>query len=493
VYEEPGPALAANFDSLNEALLEEDFYTDEYGEFLSGYAPIFNSEGESVGVLGVDITANTIRQRETAYLFRLIGLYLLALPLLVFFGVLAADYLAKPIVGLRDMANRIKDGDFSTRITNIPNTRELAELAVDLNLTADNLDGLITDLEKRVADRTEGLTKRTEQLRTAAYIARQTADIQDLYSILETVVNLITDRFGFYHAGIFLMNESANEVVLQAASSEGGKRMLLRGHSLVVGSQGIVGYVASQKRTRIALDVGVDAVFFNNPDLPMTRSEVALPLLIRNRVLGVLDIQSDQPQAFHEEDLDVLQTLADQVAVAIDNARLLGEAQAALMQLETVSAIRTREAWAQRLEYQSRGYTYTPLGLRAETSSSEETKNRITTSITLRGQKIGSLSLAKSENEEWNKLDQNLITEVAYQIGLAVDNLRLLEDAQQRARQEQIIGELSTRFSQSLDIDTLLQTAARELGQLPDVDEVSVFIGEMPSTTTRQQTKRTTG
>ncbi len=350
------------------------------------------------------------------------------------------------------------------------------------------------DLEQRVQERTAGLTKKTDQLRAASYIARQTSEAEDLTALLDIVVNLVTDQFGFYHAGIFLLNETGEEAILQTASSEGGKRMVERGHALTVGSQGIVGYVAAQKKVRIALDVGSDAVFFNNPDLPMTRSEVALPLLVRNKVLGVLDIQSDQPQAFRMEDVDVLQTLADQVAVAIENARLLGESQAAIMQLEAVSTIRMKDAWSRKLQEQKHAFTYTPLGVRVENSSNLSDEGGIKTAISLRGQEIGSIALARKDNVEWNKTDEDLIHEVAYQVGLAVDNLRLLEDAQQRAKQEQTIGELATRFSQSLDIDSLLQTAAREFGQLPDVSEVSVFIGQLPEQAPqKRRTKRTTG
>jgi hypothetical protein len=123
-------------------------------------------------------------------------------------------------------------------------------------------------LEERVEERTAGLTRKTEQLRATSYIARKTAEVQDLATLLDTVAQLVTDQFGFYHTGIFLINESGNQVVLQAASSEGGQRMVERGHSLTIGMQGIVGYVAAQKKPRIALDVGTDAVFFNNPDLP---------------------------------------------------------------------------------------------------------------------------------------------------------------------------------------------------------------------------------
>lgn len=357
--------------------------------------------------------------------------------------------------------------------------------------TLDTLREERSTLEVRVEERTSGLARKTEQLRATSYIARKTAEVQDLATLLDTVARLVTDQFGFYHTGVFLINENGNQVVLQAASSAGGRRMVERGHALTIGMQGIVGYVAAQKKPRIALDVGTDAVFFNNPDLPLTRSEVALPLLIRNKVLGVLDIQSDRPQAFSMDDIDVLQTLSDQIAIAIENARLLDETQAAIIQLEALTSIRTQEAWTQKLRERRRAFTYTPLGLRAE-KISQNNSNAMNAPIILRGQKIGTISIARKGEGKWSKLDEGLLEEVASQVGLAVDNIRLLEEATHRARQEQAVGKLAAQFSQSLDLDTLLQTAARELGQLPDVSEVSVFIGQEDeqSSPSKQQTKR---
>ena len=344
-------------------------------------------------------------------------------------------------------------------------------------------------LEIHVEERTALLTRKAAQLRSASYIARQTAELQDLDAILNNLVNLVTDQFGYYHTGIFLINEAGNEAVLQATSSEGGRRMMEKGHSLAIGTQGIVGFVAAQKKSRIALDVGADAVFFNNPYLPMTRSEVAIPMLIRNRVLGVLDIQSDKPQAFTLEDIDVLETLADQVAIAIENARLLDESRAAIMQLEAVTTLRTREAWTQKIQEKEQVYTYTPLGLRSGKSIQKE-EGGTSVPISLRGQKIGSISIVRKGNAALNKVDEDFMTEVAIQVGLAIENIRLLEEATQRAKQEQTVGELAARFSQSLDIDSLLQTAARELGQIADVSEVSVFINQADETL-RAATPRT--
>lgn len=332
-------------------------------------------------------------------------------------------------------------------------------------------------LEQRVEERTAGLIRKTELLRATSYIARRAAEAQDLPSLLNTVTDLVTDQFGFYHTGLFLLNETGNQLVLQAASSDGGKQLLEKGHSISIGSQGVVASVAVQKKARIALDTGADAVLLNDPDLPLTRARIALPLLVRNKLLGVLDIHSDVPQAFSTDDLDVLQTLADQIAVAIENTRLLNETQAAITQLETLTSVRTHEGWKQKLHERGRVYTYTPLGLRAEKAAQTNDKS-VRIPILLRGQKIGSISITRKGEGKWSKLDEGLLEEVASQVGLAVDNIRLLEEATYRARQEQTVGQLAAHFSQSLDLDTLLQTAARELGQLPDIAEVSVFVGQ---------------
>ncbi|MEW6084294.1 MAG: GAF domain-containing protein [Chloroflexota bacterium] len=494
-YQDPSQTLVDNFDTMTETIVEPEIYTDEFGSFLSAYTPIFTSDGQRAGVLGVDISADTILAQEQAFQTRLIVIDLIALALIVLVGFVVSDYLAKPIIRLRDAANRISKGELTHRITEIPETRELAELAIDFNAMSSSLNDLITDLEHRVVERTEDLTRKTDQLRAASYIARQTAEVQDLRQLLDTVVHLVTDQFGYYHTGIFLINEAGDYVTLVSASSEGGKRMVEKGHTLRVGTQGIVGFVAAQKKPRIALDVGTDAVFFNNPDLPFTRSEIALPLLVRERLLGVLDIQSEKPGAFTVQDIDVLATLADQVSVALEKAQLLEASQAAFAQLEALTAVRTREAWIQKLKDRERVVSYTPLGLRAEKFPSSET-NALTVPISLRGQQIGTISIARKGNTAWSKQDEEMIREVAIQTGLAVDNIRLLEEATQRAKQEQTVGELAFRFSQALDMDSLLQTAARELGQLPGIDETSIYLGqpdEQIPTNGRNKTTRRNG
>jgi GAF domain-containing protein len=169
--------------------------------------------------------------------------------------------------------------------------------------------------------------RRATQLATAAAVARDATAILDVDHLLDETMDLISKQFGFYHAGVFLLDERDEYAVLQAASSEGGRRMLERGHKLRVGEIGIVGYVASTGEPRVALDVGEDTAHFAHPDLPNTRSEMALPLKVQDRVIGVLDVQSTQEAAFSEDDVAVLQTMADQLATAIANARLFEQVQ----------------------------------------------------------------------------------------------------------------------------------------------------------------------
>ncbi len=200
---------------------------------------------------------------------------------------------------------------------------EIGTLAYTFNTMTARLRDLITSLEERVAERTHDLERRANQLQAAAEIAKDAADISDVDRLLDQAVRLISHRFGYYHAGVFLLDELGEQAVLRAASSEGGKSLLEKGHKLPVGKVGIVGYVTGTGKPRISVEVGEDLVHYANPYLPITRSEMALPLMVGNKVIGALDVQSVEPNAFEEADIVVLQTMADQLAIAIENARLL--------------------------------------------------------------------------------------------------------------------------------------------------------------------------
>jgi putative methionine-R-sulfoxide reductase with GAF domain len=205
-----------------------------------------------------------------------------------------------------------------------------------------------TELEQ--ANRTLTMTlhnsqKRVELLQASARVSHAVSQIRDVNTLLSQVTQLISQHFGFYHAGIFLVDESGDYAVLRATNSDGGQRMLARQHRLAVGAQGGVGFVTGTGQSRIASDVGSDATFFDNPDLPETRSEMTLPLRVGDRIIGALDVQSTEPAAFGQEDVALLSILADQVAIAIENAQLFEQAQQALSEAQGAYRSYLRQEW----------------------------------------------------------------------------------------------------------------------------------------------------
>ena len=340
-----------------------------------------------------------------------------------------------------------------------------------------------SQLESRVTERTKDLNRKARQLQATASIARQAATIQDLKTLLDKVTHLISDSFSFYHTGIFLIDQNEEFAVLQAASSEGGQQMLARGHRLRIGTQGIVGYAARQNKSYISLDVGEDAVFFDNPDLPFTHSEIALPMIVREKVIGVLDIQSIESQAFTQDDIEIMQTLSDQIALAIENARLFTDSQTTIQQLEAVTAKSTRKTWHEYLQQGKAGYIYTPLGISPLDQSQKATPattsidnaRQLNIPIKLRGQKIGTIKLVRRGDETaWTDKEKNVTGEIAEQVGLALENTRLLEETRKRAQREQLIGEIASRMHETLDLDTILKTTAQELQQALNLKEAEI-------------------
>ncbi len=427
--------------------------------------------------------------RPTYITMLIVGVVALSAVLVAFlFSLALTRDIATPLATLTDTAVQIAQGDLN-RVVEVERRDEIGILANAFNEMTGRLRELIVGLEDRVAERTRDLERRSVQLEAAAQVAREAAGIRDVDRLLEETVRLISERFGFYHAGIFIVDEAREYAVLKAASSEGGRRMLARGHRLKVGEVGIVGYVAGFGEPRIALDVGEDAVFFDNPDLPLTRSEMAVPLKVHGEVIGVLDVQSTEPAAFTDEDVAVLETLADQVALAIESTHLLEEAQRTTRELEAIYGERLRASWAERAARQVAAFRYTPLGVEPVAGSTapvpapgsspvvEEGEDgyRLIAPIQLRGETLGTLVLRRDPDAEpWSAEEVTLVAETCVQIGLALENARLLEETQRRAARERIIADITARVRSSMDLETILRTAARELGVVLGTDRATI-------------------
>lgn len=239
-----------------------------------------------------------------------------------------ARQISGPILSMAETSTTMAAGDLGQTGTLQPTMRrqdEIGVLARSFDGMATQLRTLIDELEQRVADRTRDLERQAVQLATAADVGRAAASILDLDSLLFRVVDLVRERFDLYYAGLFLIDDAGDFAVLEAGTGEAGRVMLAAGHRLAVGGRSMVGRACSERAARVALDVGAEPVRFDNPLLPYTRSEMALPLGVGDRVLGALDVQSTQADAFSQADIDVLQLVADQVAVAVDNARKFSE------------------------------------------------------------------------------------------------------------------------------------------------------------------------
>jgi GAF domain-containing protein len=261
---------------------------------------------------------------------------------------------------------------------------------------------------------------------------------------------------------------------------------------------GVVGFVAQTGQPRIALDVGADAIFFNNPDLPTTRSEVALPLKSRGQAFGVLDVQSTEAGAFSNEDLQVLTALANQVSIAFENTRLLTETRAALAQVQEVYDEFTRAEWSRTAaKAEQAGFRYqagriemiektlnSPEVVSAvetgavatnQTNGSKEKRPTVAVPVKLRGEVIGVLHIESNDpSKPWQPDDISLVEAVAERAAFAMENARLFQDARQRASKERLISEATTRISGALSIENILQTTAQELERVLGGAEVLI-------------------
>jgi len=341
------------------------------------------------------------------------------------------------------------------------------------------------------------IDKRANQLQAITSLSESVAQLQSLNELFPTVTKLISELFGFYHVGIFLIDEENVFAVLQATNSEGGYKMLERGHRLKIGT-GVVGFSVLSGQPRIALDVGDDAVFFDNPDLPNTRSEAALPLKTRGKTIGVLDVQSTESNAFSTDDLQVLNTLANQVAIAIENIRLLTETRTALAQVQQVYDEFTRTEWSRTIaSAEQPGFRYnagrieivdkqiespeitsvveTGRAIKIQTGDNEKKRSSVVVPVKFRGEVIGIIQVESNEiSKEWLDDEVSLVEAVAERAAFAMENARLFQDARRRAAKEQLISQATSKISSALDIENILLTTAEELESVLGGSEVLI-------------------
>jgi GAF domain-containing protein/HAMP domain-containing protein len=404
----------------------------------------------------------------------------LGVGILAIVAVFVQHGISRPIGKLVSAVEGVASGDYGRR-AQVATGDEIGHLATGFNHMAAQLQETLEGLEQREA----ALQRRSLQMQASAEVGRAATSILETDRLIQHVVNLIQERFGLYYVGLFLVDETGEWAELRAGTGEAGRAMLTRGHRIKTG-EGMIGWCIDHAEARIAEEVGEDAVRVATPELPNTRSEAALALRSRGKVLGAVTIQSDRPGAFDEQSIAVLQALADQVAVAIDNASLFAESQAALEAERRAYGELSRRAWSDLLQARSiTGYQYgvehgrvTQLSRDKQRLESAEGLPEVELPIQVHGVVIGTIVAHKpADVGEWQQDEVTMLEEMASQLGIAMESARLYQDTQRRAARERLVGDIADRLQRAPDMEMLLQIAAQELNQALKGSRAYVHLG----------------
>ncbi len=324
---------------------------------------------------------------------------------------------------------------------------------------------VLGELEKERSNLEERVNERTIQLKAVNEVGRTVSAILNPDELMSRVVNLITDQFGYYYTAIFLLDEKGEWAELQSATGEAGRVLKENKHRLRVNGNSMVGAAISTQQARISLDVEARPARFENPLLPYTRSEIALPLTIGDRTVGALDVQSTQETAFGPQEIETLQGMANQVAVAFENARLFASAEKSLTEIQAIQRQYVLNSWKPLSNRNDMQYS---VGDDEGLVNAQE----LQVPLTLRDEIIGAINL--TGDIEWTPEQRGLVEAVATQAALALENARLVEESQSSAASEHLLAEITGKVWSSTTIDGILQTAIRELGQALDASEATI-------------------
>ncbi len=458
--------------------------TDTPSEFIGYYTPLRDTP--------FALVVQTPTQNAYAYAFSYFTVrgFVVAIGLAVLISVLVVTFnnlIVPPLNRLRRATQAMRDGDFNVEVTDVQRGDEIGALAVSFVTMREQVRGLIDDLEERVE-------KRSRDIAATQEISRFAVSQRDLGLLLNRVVDLIVERFpNIYHAQIFLIDSASEWAVLRSSTGEPGQQLLSRGHRLGVGSVSVIGQVTQQGRLVVARDTAASQVHRRNEFLPDTRAELAIPLRIGDEVIGALDVQSRLRDAFAEDEVAILSTMADQIAVAIQNARLYEESTRRVAEIEDINRKATLRAWQDYMRDQRTHVLIEEAGVATDIDMSPLRQQAMLTGevalgqttvrntvpiavpIRLRGQTLGSVEWevpAASFGED--RLE--LAKELANRLALSLDNARLFQESQRATERERLVNNIAAKLTTQNNINDILQTAVREVGQALRAPQVSISL-----------------
>lgn len=382
---------------------------------------------------------------------------LLAFMLGAGFSYYVSRSVSEPIKELIGTFNKIERGDISQR-ARVSATDELGIVTVQFNRMVSRLEVLQTTLEQQVLERTKQLTATNE-------VGRAAASSLDPDELIERVANLFPEQFGYYYAAIYLVDPSEKWAELKYATGEAGKVLKQNRHRLEINGRSMVGGAVHEKSPRIAQVASQEKQRYENPLLPYTRSEIALPLIAGERVLGALNVQSMKEADFGPQVIETMQNMASQVAIALENARLFQEAQQIINEMRAVQQQYLREGW--------KGFTSENENLEYLVGDEvSEDSERLEIPINLRDQILGQITL--EGRNDWTPEQQSLVDAVAKQAAVALENARLVHESRQVAVRERMLAEINSRIWTATTIDGVLQTVVKELGRRLDASHATI-------------------
>ncbi len=359
------------------------------------------------------------------------------------------------------------------------------------------LTRILEQERQRLSDREQLLRRRVRQIRAASEIVNALGAISDPQELMNQVVEQIQRHFGLYYVGIFLVDENFEFAVLRAGSGKAGERMVAEGYRLPLGGTSMVAWAVTHQEPRVALNVQQDPTHYENPYLPYTRSELALPLVARGEVLGAMTIQSDKPNAFDEEDIRTLQTLANSIALALSNVLMVQRLQGQLREIEALQQRLLGQTWGELQEglvIRREAPRLSPLGPEASSEDDEEART-LTLPIRLYQQQIGEVRIVAEH--PWAEGEAELVEGI---VALLTNHLmvaRLLDEVQQYARREEVQNELSSRFASALDFELLVRSALEGLSEAFQVQEawlqLEIFGEDAPQAVDADEPKQSGG
>ena len=428
-------------------------------------APVYVN-GQHWGGVRIGVQLGQNQERVQAATLRAVVTSFILLAIVVVFAWLVGNYITNPIERLTKASQDAASGNLETRI-DIPGRDEITTLANAFNLMTAQLRETFGTLEQRVADR-------TRNLELAAEVGHTVSQVRALDIMLTDAAELIRAQFDLYYVQVYLTDPSQTNLVLQSGTGAVGAELIGRGHRLPLNTTSINGRAAIEKKSVVIADTAASATFKPNPLLPATRSEMAVPLLIGDRVVGVLDMQSEHAGSLSDDVLPAFEALAGQIAVAIQNANLLEQAEQARAEVENQARRLVRTGWQDYLDAIHRpeqtGFSFekdqvTPLD---EDLQLDQQVDALVVPITFTGQQLGSL-VVDMEQERQTPQTVELVNIVARQVAQQVENLRLLESAERYRLEAENAARRLTREGWE---EYFSAKSGQALGYLYDLKEV---------------------